>query len=208
MISAEFPDPVRCPGLYKVVCDMMTHGPCRELNRNAPCMKDGRCSKGFPKPFCEETTLIKDGYPKYCHRNDGRQHNVRGHMLDNRWIVPYSPWLLWLFQCHINLEFTFNVRWIKYLYKGHDRTTMEFGISKDEIKLYLDACYVSSHEACWSLLAREIHTQEPAVMALTVHEKDHQNIPIDVDAAAADIINKEDNSKTTLMGYFERNITD
>jgi hypothetical protein len=47
----------------------------------------------------------------------------------------------------------------------------QFGISKDEIKQYLDAHYVSSHEACWRLLEREIHTQEPAVMALTVHEK-------------------------------------
>jgi hypothetical protein len=34
----------------------------------------------------------------------------------------------------------------KYLYKGHDRTTMEFGKSKDEIKLYLDTHYVSVSE--------------------------------------------------------------
>jgi hypothetical protein len=133
MTSAEFPDPVRYPGLYKVVCDKMTHGPCGEMNPGAPCMKDGKCSKRFPKPFCEETTLSEDGYPKYHHRNDGRQHNVRGHMLDNRWIVPYSPRLLWVLQCHINLKFTFNVRCVKYIhkypYKGLVWTTMEFGIS-------------------------------------------------------------------------------
>jgi hypothetical protein len=35
----------------------------------------------------------------------------------------------------------------KYVYKGHDRTTMQFGKATDEIKLYLDACYVSSYKA-------------------------------------------------------------
>jgi hypothetical protein len=36
----------------------------------------------------------------------------------------------------------------------------------------------------------------------------NQNIPIDVNAAAANIFNRVDNLKTTLMGYFERNRTD
>ena len=33
----------------------------------------------------------------------------------------------------------------KYVYKGHDRTTMQFGRSIDEIKLYLDVRYISSY---------------------------------------------------------------
>ena len=46
---------------------------------------------------------------------------------------------------------------------------MEFGKNKDEIQQYLDACYVSSHEACWRLLEYKMHVQIPAVMALPVH---------------------------------------
>jgi hypothetical protein len=83
---------------------------------------------------------------------------------------------------------------------------MEFGISKDEkIMHYLGT---RSHEACWRLLKREIHTQVPAVMApLTVHEKDHQNIQ---DPLLMSMLGqlRADNSKTTLIGYFERNRTD
>ena len=56
---------------------------------------------------------------------------------------------------------------------------MEFGVDKDEVKQYLDASYMSAHEACWRLLERGIHTQVPAVMALPVHEKDHQTVAFD-----------------------------
>ena len=51
MISAEFPDPETHPLLYKLVCDMMTHGPCHDQDPRAPCMKDGKCGKHSPKPF-------------------------------------------------------------------------------------------------------------------------------------------------------------
>ena len=82
---------------------------------------------------------------------------------------------------------------------------MEFGISKDEIKQYLDVRYVSAHEACWRMLERELHTQVPAVMALTVHEKDHQNVTFNPNTRDAIILNRAERAKTTLMGYFERN---
>ena len=46
------------------------------------------------------------------------------------------------------MECLFSVRCFKYtykyVYKGHDHTTMEFGRCQDEVKLYLNSCYVSS----------------------------------------------------------------
>ena len=107
MISVEIPDPETHPVLYKLVCELIVHGPCGEMNRNTPCMKDGKCSKGFPKQFCEEITLGEDQYPKYHCHSEGRQHNVKGHMMDNTWVVPYAVLLLLRFLCHINGELTF-----------------------------------------------------------------------------------------------------
>jgi Helitron helicase-like domain at N-terminus len=65
MISAEFPDPVTHPRLFRLVSEVMTHGPCGALNLNSPCMKDNRCGKKFPKDFSDETIIGEDGYPKY-----------------------------------------------------------------------------------------------------------------------------------------------
>ncbi|XP_035231512.1 uncharacterized protein LOC118203339 [Stegodyphus dumicola] len=55
LVCAELPDATRHPELHNIVKSSMIHGPCGELNRNSPCMSDGVCSKGFPKPFQAET---------------------------------------------------------------------------------------------------------------------------------------------------------
>jgi hypothetical protein len=88
LISAEFPDEQLQPELYALVKKHMVHGPCGAYNPNSPCMVDGKCSKNFPKPFREATTISEDSYAVYQCHNDGRTHNVRQHEVDNRWIVP------------------------------------------------------------------------------------------------------------------------
>jgi hypothetical protein len=94
VISASWPDPDREPHLFDVVRRSMVHGPCGRSKPDAACMKDGVCSKRFPKPFQAETVLTRDGYPLYARPDDGRSYNVRGFDADNRWIVPYNPYLL------------------------------------------------------------------------------------------------------------------
>jgi len=44
------------------------------------------------------------GYPLYRRPDDGRAYEVGGRLVDNRWIVLYSPFLCGLFDCHINVE--------------------------------------------------------------------------------------------------------
>ena len=56
LLSAEFPDEEEEPELLELVKKHMVHT-CGPNNPNAPCMKDGKCSKGFPKPFRDETTV-------------------------------------------------------------------------------------------------------------------------------------------------------
>jgi hypothetical protein len=163
-ISAEFPDPDTEPELHELVKTYMVHGPCGDLNPNSPCMENGKCSKNFPKPFRDCTTLSEDGYASYRWQDDGRQHEVRGCQVDNCWVVPYSPYLLFRFQCHLNVECIASMKCFKYIhkyiYKGHDHTTMGFGTCKDEPKQYLDACFVSAHEGCWRLFMFAMHQSE------------------------------------------------
>ena len=71
VISAELPHPDLYPKLSKAVQTYMIHGPCGAARFNSPCMKEGRCSKFFPKKFRHSTTIDEDEYPVYRHRDDG-----------------------------------------------------------------------------------------------------------------------------------------
>ena len=71
-------------------------------------MKDGKCSKRYPKPFLLETQTNEEGYPSYRRRkpeDGGHQVKIGQHEIDNRWIVPYCPLLAKTFNAHINVEF-------------------------------------------------------------------------------------------------------
>ena len=65
IISAEIPDQDINPNMYNTVKQLMMHGPCGVLNPNSPCMKDGKCSKRYPKSFQEDTIESETGYPVY-----------------------------------------------------------------------------------------------------------------------------------------------
>ena len=57
-----------------------------------------------------------NGYPNYRRHNNNETVKVRGHILDNRWIVPYNPYLLAKFDYHINVEIYSTIKAVKYLY--------------------------------------------------------------------------------------------
>ncbi|GBM09214.1 hypothetical protein AVEN_180997-1 [Araneus ventricosus] len=136
----------------------MVHGPCGIINRNAPCMKDGECSKQFPKAFREETEENVNGYLVYKRRCI-ESVRVGKRYIDNRWIVPYNPWLSKKYNAHINVEICASVKSVKYLYKyvykGHDAESITLKnddiVNHDEILNFLDGRYVSAPEAMWRL---------------------------------------------------------
>ena len=163
IISAQWPDPSTQPHLFEAVKKFMVHGPCGNLDPHAPCMRDGKCIHGYPKPFQQHTTMDRDGYPQYARPDDGRSYEVRGFMLDNRWIIPFSPFcLLWL-QCHINVECAIcfgSMKYInKYIDKGGDRSTMTLHDQHDEVKQYIDGRYFSASEAAWRIFQFNLHGQ-------------------------------------------------
>ena len=53
-------------------------------NRQSPYMKDGVCSKRYPKPFCDQTHASDKGFPEYRRRYYGRTVSKKGVKLDNR----------------------------------------------------------------------------------------------------------------------------
>ncbi|XP_066910716.1 uncharacterized protein [Clytia hemisphaerica] len=164
LICAQLPDPETEPELYEIIKSNMIHGPCGALNDRSPCMIDGSCSKGFPKSFNDETVMNVDGYPSYHIPDNGRTVRVRNLDIDNRWVVPYCPYLCKKYNAHINLEACVSIKAVKYLYKyiykGHDTAHIEIAerIDHDEIRTFLDARYVSAPEACWRLFAFPMHT--------------------------------------------------
>ncbi len=132
IVSAEIPEN---PVLRDLVKSHMIHGPCGVLNPNSPCMtEDKGCRKGYPKEFCDQTDPNLDGYPRYRRRNTGAQLRVGRHVVNNKWVVPHSPYLLAKYRCHINVEICTTFKSVKYLfkyvYKGHDCASVE--ISREQ----------------------------------------------------------------------------
>jgi hypothetical protein len=82
-ISAEIPDPSSHPLGYALVAEHMVHGPCGRYNPKCSCMKNGRCSKKFPKEYHESTTVDANGFAIYKQPNNQRFIIKGGVRLDN-----------------------------------------------------------------------------------------------------------------------------
>lgn len=80
-------------------------------------MKNGKCSKFYPKSYREETSVDSDGFAVYRRRQNELYIQKGGHRLDNRWIVPYNTTLLKKYQAHINVEWCNKTIFVKYLFK-------------------------------------------------------------------------------------------
>jgi hypothetical protein len=116
-ISTEFPDENVQPDLHDIIKTHMVHGPCG-VAHYSPCLNHkNECSKGFPKPFQQETEISGVSYVKTRRRDTGISVNVRNTAVDNRSIVSYSPFLSKRYKAHINVECTTGFNAIKYLYK-------------------------------------------------------------------------------------------
>jgi len=125
-----------------------------------------------------------------------------GFVFDNRWVVPYNPYLTMRYQCHINVEVYSSITAVKYfykyVYKGHDHvlavvqpeagalpaTVPQAAVggavgnnvpaARDEVQNYLDGRYVSVSEACHWLFAFDLHDMHPNVYCLAVHLPNEQ----------------------------------
>ncbi|KAF7827231.1 uncharacterized protein G2W53_018395 [Senna tora] len=218
IICAEIPDKATNPELYAIVQKFMIHGPCGAANYNFPCMVDGRCSKHFPKKILDRTTVDENGYPLYRRRDDGRAIEKNEINLDNRFVVPYNPQLLLLFNAHINVESCNQSRAIKYLFKyiskGHDRVTATLYQSNnnleeyhvvDEIKMFYDCQYVSACETSWRIFAFDIQYRLPGVERLSFHVPNQQPIIFQYGDSLDSIISKPTIHETMFTAWMQAN---
>ncbi|GJS98117.1 DNA helicase [Tanacetum coccineum] len=223
-ISAELPDPTQDPDGYRIISELMMHGPCGYANKNASCMKDGnKCNRNFPKPYCNATYIDKDGFVHYRRREtniDTERQEVR---LDNSYVVPFNRALCMRFYAHINVEYCGWTMLIKYLFKyiskGTDRvvanittpigattsTTNTQSIHIDEIKNFLEGRYIGPHEACWRILEFPIHYRDPAVLTLAVHLENMQQIRFRSKDNLQAIVDNPTKKKTTLTEWLDYN---
>ncbi|GJW83045.1 putative PIF1 DNA helicase/replication protein A1-like protein [Tanacetum coccineum] len=196
IISAKLPSPTADPAGYKAVSDYMLHGPCGKDNRVASCNVEGKCSKHFPKPFYAETVIDQDGYPIYKRRDDKVCLKKGNFTFDNKHVVPHNRYLLLKYQAHIKVEWFNRSKAIKYLFKylnkGPDRATIVIqenvqkgqGLTKqkimvvDEIKNYLNGCYLAPCEAVWRIFSFDIHHSYPSVMKLNFYLPNKQPVTL------------------------------
>ncbi|XP_024006454.1 uncharacterized protein LOC112082965 [Eutrema salsugineum] len=226
VISAEIPNKETDPELYEVVKQNMIHGPCGNINKSSPCMVNGRCSKMFPKKYCDRTVVDNIGFSHYMRRQTDDFVEKNGIRLDNSWVVPYNRKLSLRYRAHINVEWCTQARSIKYLFKyihkGPDRVLAtiennakdigEFAnedgddaseVTKDEIREYFECRYVSACEASWRILAFAIHYRSLPVEKLYFHLPGEQPCVYGDDDPVETVLNRRLVQSSMLLAFFE-----
>ena len=157
IVCAEIPDEQCFPELHKVVTTLMMHGPCGTSNPRSTCIVDGKCSKKFPKAFVEKTFAAADGYPYYRRRNDGKSVVKNGISLDNRYVVPYNPYLSKKYNGHINVEICST---------GPDMASVSMEADsdkKDEIVKFVNSRFLTASESFWRIYSFDVHGRDPGI---------------------------------------------
>ncbi|KAM0041949.1 putative DNA helicase Pif1, helitron helicase-like domain-containing protein [Helianthus debilis subsp. tardiflorus] len=225
-ISAEIPNLILEPQVYKIFTDLMIHGSCGIVKPDAPCMSSGSCSKNYPKEYQEVTSFDDSGYVHDRRQSTGFTVTKNCMKIDNGYVVPYNRVLSMHYMAHINVEYCGWSMLIKYLFKyiskGADR--IRYTIKKspsltedthtadsphvDEIRNFLDARFICPHEASWRILNFLIHDRNPPVQILVVHLENMQHITFKDNDQLDNIATKTFYRRTTLTEWLRNNEKD
>ena len=180
------------------------------------------CSKKFPKEFVEKTLADTDSYPHY-RRRDNEQYVVKeGISLDNRYVVPYNPYLTTKYKAHINVEICNSIKSCKYLYKyvykGPDMASVSTEIANqrksnedsehsnggniDEIDKFVNSRFLGASEGFWRICSFDVHGRDPSIQQLAVHKASTQIVMLTEENLEEAVSNPKD---TTLLAWFKLN---
>ena len=152
-------------------------------------MIKGYCRWNFPKEYSSATQMTEDGYPLYRQRGPEmggnsfeKYYHGKKFTYTNAWVVPYNKYLLFKYNCHINVEYCCPVYAItikyhlKYIHKGNDQATLgvedannEDAEERNEVEEFKNKRYVSGGEAAWRNRGNELAERKPAVSRLQIH---------------------------------------
>nr|GAT43574.1 transcriptional factor B3 [Mycena chlorophos] len=153
------------------------------------CMVHGPCGRANPSSPCME--------------------NGQCTMVDNSWIIPYSPYLSAKYNCHINVECAVSLGSFKYAFKyiqkGGDKAGMQVANRNDKIMRFLEGRYVSAAEAAWRTFHFEMFEQLPNVVRLQVHLPGQHLVRFDPTEDATEVLERAAGELTTLTGFFTAN---
>eukprot|EP00980_Cylindrotheca_fusiformis_P006342 scaffold1356_cov123-Cylindrotheca_fusiformis.AAC.23 len=181
-ISAQLPDQTANPELFEIVTKYMLHGPCS----GGYCQReDGSCRFHYPQPYLNETIWESNESTTILYRrpNNGRQFiNRKQDRFTNANVVPYNPWLLMKYRCHINvLACMTKISSVRYLFryttKGQDMATIKMtrlagGRNRnqiDEISQYINGRYITAPEAIWRIFSFGLCEVSPPTIRLPLH---------------------------------------
>ena len=222
VVCAEFPSAEMDPtgDLGRTVASHMLHSACGPNFTDAPCWKEGRCSKHFLKPFLDETAADGDSYPLYRRRRGPpvvKYAKGRPYAYYNDRVVPYNPYLLKKFDCHLNVEICSSIQAVKYLhkyiYKGPDIVTVRIAqrnpeLQNDEVLQYFSCRYIGPIEGAWRMLGFRTNEQYPPVISLAVHAPDDQRIQYEETENQEQLADRLRLSRSHLTAFFELNDQD
>ena len=196
--SGGIPLPLKRNPLHDAVKEYMVHGPCGSKNPTLSCMREGYCRYGYPKEYQLTTETSEDGYPLYRRRAPEEGGNTfwkhkggKRVTYTNANVVPYNKYLLYKYDCHINVEYCHSVEAIKYhlkyINKPKDYATVavedaEMAEQEDvrnEVKDFQNRRYVSGAEAAWRDRGNELAERKPAVCRLQLHLEGEQTVYFD-----------------------------
>ncbi|KAG7956985.1 hypothetical protein I3843_11G152200 [Carya illinoinensis] len=166
IVSTELPDKDKNLHLYTDVIKHMMHRPCEILNpTNVSRKKNGHCKNSYPRHFVPSTTIGNDFF-------------------------PYNPYLLAMFDCHINIEICSTIKTVKYLYKyvykGHDRVA--FTLVSEQLNGLL-------HQ-------KQLH---PAVYSLHLHLENQHHVTFRAHENLNNVISSDLSVKSMLTEFFSTN---
>jgi len=196
VIKAELPTIEENPSLRDKVLKYNMHRNDHLSSPSNRCYKNGKCVYNCPKQLQETTVVDDSGRVVFRRRKE-----------EDKMVVSYMPFLTELMDCHVNVDVTFTVNIImylyKYLFKGPDNARYTITdpnqphSATDEIKDFVNARYVSASEGTWSIFGNETTRKFPVVTCLPVHlpgENFHQMHRKDGNASTA----------SKLLRYFAR----
>jgi len=205
-ISAEIPKVSENKALHQAVSDFMIHKCSDEFCKNNEFKQ---CIRNFPKEYENSTVVEIDQYPIYRRRQTGATCVKRNKLYDSRHVVPYNPFLLLKYQCHMNVECVSNLQVIKYLYKyiykGEDM--LKISLESDtycEIEEYVVNRYISAPEAHWKINGFKISYESTSTLFLPVHLPLKQSVLFSI-YDTEEMLKRKLLKQTKLEAYFVLN---